>query len=288
MIKKLSFVLLLFASVISHAQMTEDDEVTYQAAVDWLDSKLNYVYYDDVSGKWWKNTFYINEQKGVTIKHISSDKPNSADIRSKNYTIRTFQLSDINPYNISIKEEEDSKGRIVKGKVLEIRTIANKKSINKKINTRKGSSTSFLFFSFPEFLNDSLANYAELVKSKLEEAIISSTKVYSTNTEEDSKKTLQLLNGSFRTEEGKNWIAERLFSNTLKVDTKSDTQTYFGYDQSSKHFYLNSVRNEGVKTIYYELVKGKELHLRDLNGNSTIIIKTLNSFTLDGEGYFKY
>ena len=278
--------LLCFTSSL-FSQMSEDDEVTYQAAIDWLDSKLNYVYYDEVSGKWWKNTFYINDKKGVTIKHISSDKPNTANIRNKNYTIRTFNLTDINPYNISISEEEDSKGRIVKGKVLEIRTLDGKKSINKKINTRKGSSTSFLFFSFPEFLNDSLANYAEVVKAKLTEAIVSSTKVYATNQTENFENIFALLGGKFRNEAGEKWVGKQLFPNTLKIISNDDVQTFFGYDHSIKQFYLTSIKNEGVKTIYYELVDGNKLHLTEVDGTSNILIETLNSFKMDGISYFR-
>ena len=270
-----------------NAQMSEDDEVTYQAAIDWLDSKLNYIYYDEVSGKWWKNTFYVNDKKEVTVKHIASDKPNTANIRSKDYTIRTFSLTDINPYNISIVNEEDSKGRIVKGKVLEIHTFNNAKTIKKKINNRRGSSTSFLFFSFPEFLNDSLANYADIVKSKLSEAIIASTKVYASEAEEDIKSVFEILSGNFIGEEDIEWTAEILYPNTLKIVSNLSAQVFFGYEASKKLFYETIISNKGVQTIHYELSMNNKLQLTEVEGTSSIIIETTNSFKKDGVNYFR-
>ncbi|MEM7298163.1 MAG: hypothetical protein AAF391_07845, partial [Bacteroidota bacterium] len=48
------------------AQSPQDDEVSFNMAVDWLNSKLEYVYFDENSQKWWTNTFYVNESKEVT------------------------------------------------------------------------------------------------------------------------------------------------------------------------------------------------------------------------------
>lgn len=283
----LASILFLSLLTISFAQMSEDDEVTYQSAIDWLDSKLNYVYYDDVSGKWWNNTFYVNDKKEVTIKHISSDKPNTANINQKNYTIRTFSLADINPYDIIIREEEDSRGRIVKGKVLEIRTFGREKSIHKKINTRRGSSTSFLFFSFPEFLNDSIADYAQVVKSKLTEAIISSTKVYASSYDENIKKFFNTLSGSFKNEKGETWESEQIFPNTLKITTDPSKREFFGYDSKKKLFYHTSISNEELNTIYYKPGEGYKLLVTEIDGSSSIIIETQNSFKINGVDYFR-
>ncbi|MEO1255062.1 MAG: hypothetical protein AAFY41_09280 [Bacteroidota bacterium] len=270
-----------------YAQMSEDDKVTYQAAVDWLDTKLNYVYYDDVSGKWWNNTFYINDEKEVTVKHISSEKPNTANIRSKNYSIRTFKLTDINPYTIKITNEEDSKGRIVKGKTLEIRTFGNVKSIHKKINNRRGSSTSFLFFSFPEFLNDSLANYASIVKSKLYEAIIASTQVYSSSLEENVKTVLKTLNGTFKGEDGSEWKTEQIFPNTLKISNTTNNRSFFGFDSIEGLFYYTNISEKGITTIRYQLVESEKINLKEIGGSSEILIETLNSFNKNGINYFR-
>ncbi len=286
--RQVSSLFLIVLSAASFAQMSEDDEVIYQSAIDWLDSKLNYTYYDDVSGKWWKNTFYVNDKKEVTVKHISSNIPNTANLKNKNYSIRTFKLSDINPYTIKITEEEDSKGRIVKGKTLEIRTINAQKSIHKKINNRRGSSTSFLFFSFPEFLNDSTANYAEVVKSKLTEAIVSSTKVYaSNNIEESIRKVFQILTGNFKNENDEEWQAEMVFQNTLRINSKVDREIFFGYDMNKKQFYITTISNEGVRIIFYELAESDKLHLIGIDNSSNIIIETSNSFKKDGVDYLR-
>ena len=79
--------------ILCYAQSTEDDELTFQSAIDWLDRKLNYIYFDEVAQKWWLNNFYVNEKKEVTIKNIYTDKPRTANIKEKTYLIRKFKNS---------------------------------------------------------------------------------------------------------------------------------------------------------------------------------------------------
>lgn len=278
--------LLLFLSPLISAGQVEDDKVKLQSALDWLDSKLNYIYYDSKGEQWWTNTFYANGEGEITIKHIVSKRPNTANIKNKTYTVRRFQIEDINPRSLKINQIEESSGRIVKGQMLELRTYGFSESIHKVINNRRASSTSFLFLSFPENLIDSLSNYAEVVKQKLEEAISASTQLYSTNSEDDIATVLSVLEGKFQSEVG-HWTSERVFSNTLKLDRGNQTIEYFGYDPNEKHFYLLTLSQQGLKKQVFRLNSDQQIKLIDPETEQSILIETPNSFNLNGQVYFR-
>lgn len=278
--------LLLFLSPFISAGQAEDDKVKLQSALDWLDSKLNYIYYDSKGEQWWTNTFYANEEGEITIKHIVSKRPNTANIKNKTYTIRRFQIEDINPKSLKINQVEESSGRIVKGQMLELRTYGFSESIHKVINNRKASSTSFLFLSFPENLIDSLSNYGEVVKQKLEEAISASTQLYSTNSEDDIETVLSVLEGKFQSQDG-NWTSEKVFPNTLKLDRGNQAIEYFGYDPNEKQFYLLTLSDQGLKKQVFKLNSDQRIHLTDPETKQSLLIETSNSFNLNGKVYFR-
>ena len=280
------FVLLFLIPIISYGQTPEEDEVIFQSAVDWLDSKLNYIYYDEVGEKWWNNTFYINDKKEVTIKHIASSKPNTANIQNKTYTIRSFRIQDINPQSLKVSKIKETKGRLVKGDMLELRTFGFQDLIHKTINKRRGSSTSFLFLSFPEILNDSLANYAEIVKQKFEEAIMASTRIYPSGDDADRDQIFSILNGSFETAEGQQWKASEAKKNVLKIETGDDPIQYFGFDERKKQFYLLEIGDSGFDYIYFQLNNESIL---SLSSDSTAIFQfsTLNSFKYKGQEFHR-
>lgn len=280
------FAFLLISYGLS-AQTKEEDDVKFKAAVDWLDSKLNYVYYDDVGEKWWNNTFYVNEKREVTIKHIASSKPNTGYIKQKDYTIRSFRIQDINPNSLKISEIEETKGRLVKGKMLELRTFGFQDLIHKTINKRRGSSTSFLFLSFPEVLNDTLNNYAQVVKEKFEEAILASTRIYPTGDERDIETIFSVLTGSFQSLEGKEWKSELVQPNLLKIDLgTSGPITYFGFDQSKKQCYILKISSEGFIPIFLEIDADQKLSLYS-DGNKTFQLLTMNSFIYEGQEFVR-
>ena len=273
-------------SLYSPAQTPEEDEVLFRSAVDWLDSKLNYLYYDDVGEKWWNNTFYVNDDRVITIKHIASDIPNTGNIKRKTYTIRTFNIQDINPRSLKITEIEETRGRIVKGKMLELRTYGFQDLIHKTINKRKGSSTSFLFLSFPEVLNDSISNYAEIVKQKFEQAILASTQLYPAGDDRDIETVFKVLNGSFETEDGKEWDAEEVKSNVLKIDRGIDAIEYFGFDQENKEFYLLDISSRGTHKKSFQLDNTNDLSLKE-NEENIFKFHTLHSFSYKGVQFFR-
>lgn len=282
-------ILIFFAclfSLDSLGQTPEEDEVKFQSAVDWLDSKLSYLYYDEVGEKWWNNTFYVNDKKEITIKHISSSKPNTANIRSKTYTIRTFKIQDINPKSLKIKEVKETKGRIVKGKMLELRTYGFQDLIHKTINNRPATSTSFLFLSFPTTLTDSISDYAEIAKRKFEQAILSSTQLYPSGSEDDIEIIFDVLTGSFETDNGEVWEAEEIKPNVLKIDRGTNSIEYFGLDEVNQQFYLLDITSDGIKKQSFQMKNSNKLSLEQ-NGETSFQFHTLHSFSYMDTRYFR-
>lgn len=285
--KSLVFALFSTLSLSLLAQSPEEDEVNFQSTIDWLDSKLNYIYYDEVGEKWWNNTFYVNEKKEVTIKHISSDRPNTANISDKTYTIRTFRIQDINPHSLEINEIKESKGRLVKGQMLELRTYGFQELIHKTINNRKATSTSFLFLSFPKSIEDSISNYAEIVKSKFEEAIWASTQIYPTDYEHDVDRVLSALTGTFQSEEGAVWKTEVMQPHVLRLERGNGNIEYFGYDTNDHQFYLLSISAQGVNEEYFDLESETKLTLSSAENSKVFLFETYNSFEFKGQKFFR-
>lgn len=279
----------LLVPTLALCQSTIDDQVTFRAALDWLDRKLNYYYYDETAQKWWLNRFYVNEQKEVTIKNIATDKPQSANIKEKVYLIRKFRIQDINPYSMEIRDITTSQGRIARGKLLEIRTFSNQKKIHKTVDGRRATTTSFVHISFPTFMTDSIANYANLVKGKLAEAIVASTKVYASgNVIEDKNTILKIMEGTFSAKDGATFTGVKRYKNTLRLSFDEQSEQFFGYDLKERLFYLIKINNEGTKTAYYELVGGEKLILRNTSTpDDMITFETLNTVRLMDTQYYR-
>lgn len=272
------------------AQPKENEE-RFLSAIGWLNSKLNYTYYDEGSEKFWKNTFYINEKKGITIKQISSKVQQTANIKNKNYHIRTFNIDDINPYTITVKEIDESMGRISKGKLLEIRSFSGEKNFHKTINGRKATSTSFLHLAFPSSVSDSLEMHVNLVKEKLYEAIIHATMIHPSDFESNKKIIFKTLTGTFVTKESEvmTWKGKKVFSNVIEIDTDEGLK-FFGFDASKNLFYINRINKEGNANIdYYEIEEGNTgLILKNTtNTDNKIYFDTSNAFRIDKTTYFR-
>jgi len=279
--------LTFFSLGLALAQSPEDDEVTFKTAIDWLNTKLDYIYYDDQNDKWWNNTFYINDDKEITIKQISSKVPITANIKEKSYTIRKFRIQDINPYTIQIKEVREATGRFAQGELLEIHTFDGENKIHKTINNRKATSTSFLHLSFPKTLTDSLSNYPELVKSKLYDAVVAATKVYPVDEVGNRTVIMETFKGEYQSENGSTWKAERLFPNVLKIQS-TGREEFFGYDSDSHKYFHTVISEKGSSTRYYQLRSGIHLILENIDDpDDTIFFHTFNSFRKQSEWYYR-
>ncbi|WP_421764485.1 hypothetical protein [Ekhidna sp.] len=268
------------------SQNLEDDEVRFKSAIDWLDTKLNYIYYDDVGEKWWTNTFYVNENKEVTLKHIASKNPNTANIRNKTYTIRTFQIQNINPESLKISDVKKTKGRIVKGKMLELRTFGFQNLIHKTINGKRASSTSFLYLSFPRVLEDSISNYAEIVKEKFQEAIISSTQIYPFGDSRDIATIFSCLQGNFISVNGEPMTITEKIQGVYKIKNAADHIQYFGFNNEREQFYLLKINSNGTETMFFDLDRNTQLSLQ-LDGLEVFSFHTLNSFSFNGLKFYR-
>ena len=280
--------LTLLIPILSFAQPSADDEVVFQSAVDWLNRKLNYIYHDGAADKWWVNKFYVNENKYVTIKNTLTANPRSVSIHEKTFHTRTFQIEDINPYQISITDIERNQGRIVKGKLMELKTVDLKKSIHHTINDRTGTDVSFVQISFPTFMTDSIADYAETVQAKLKEAIIAATKVYASGSlEENKRKMFEVMEGSFTNDDEDELETVRKFENVLSLSS-NDSENYFVYTPSDQLFYLTSISNQGVVSKKYRLISDEKIILQNIeNETETIAMETANSFAFNGKLYYK-
>ncbi len=280
--------LTLLLPILSFAQPNAEDEVIFKSAVDWLNRKLNYIYHDGAADKWWVNKFYVNENKYVTIKNTLTANPRSVSIRDKTFHARTFQIEDINPYQISITNIERNQGRIVKGKLMELKTVNLKKSIHHRINDRTGTDVSFVQISFPTFMTDSIADYAETVQAKLKEAIIAATKVYASSSFLENKaKIFEVMEGSFTNAEGDDLQTARKFDNVLSI-SKNDSENYFVYTPADQLFYLTSISNNGVAIKKYRLNTDNRIILENLENEEDIIsLETTNSFNFNGKLYYK-
>ncbi|MEO9482098.1 MAG: hypothetical protein ABJG47_01545 [Ekhidna sp.] len=284
---KLSFLTLLLIPCLSFTQSPAEDEIRFQAAVEWLENKLDYIYYDNAGEQWWTNTFYINKSNEITIKHIASDRPQTSNIKDKTYTIRKFRIQDINPSNLKVTEIKESRGRIVKGQMLELRTYDFQDLIHKSINNRKASSTSFLYLSFPETLIDSLSNYAEIVKSKFEDAISASIQIYSSDKNKNIETVFQVLLGSYQSINGTKWESENIKPHVLKVDRGNGKIEYFGYNAEDSNFYLLSISEEGLKISDFSILEGERIKLLSQPKSDSIQIDTPHSFKMGGQTFFR-
>lgn len=278
------FVLVL--PFIGFCQPTEEDEKTFLAAVKWLEDKLTYNYQDPVSKKWWVNSFYINEEKEVTVKNIFTSSPNSVNLKEREFHQRTFNIKNINPNRITINDTKMSHGRIVKGKRLELHTFGNRKDIHHKINNRTGTDLPFFQFSFPESMADSIADQ---VKAKLAEAIIATTRIYaSQNFEENKNKILQILTGTFKSTEGKVIQAVRKFEHVILLSISETSENYFGFLPNENLFHVTSISDLGVESKRFQFASGNDLVLQNMDNPEELIeFETSYSFKMDGNLYFR-
>ncbi|MEM6644449.1 MAG: hypothetical protein AAF616_15825 [Bacteroidota bacterium] len=280
--------LLLFSGNFGIAQDPKEAQVRFESAIDWLNTKLDYIYYDDLNSNWWNNSFYMNENQEVTIKQISSKTPFTANIKNKNYTIRKFHIADINPYTMEIRNVDRSMGRFVEGKLLEIRAFGELKNFHKTINNRRATSTSFLHLSFPKALTDTLTNYPEFVKNKLYEAVVAASTVYRSDVVSQPEKVLSFLAGSFQSDDAVHtWKAIQVLENVLKIEDQ-EVITYFGYDPKQGNFYLLQLSEKGMQTSIYQMKSSPNLVLENNDDRSQIIeVETKNSFIYQGVKFYR-
>lgn len=273
------------------SQSIEESRTIYNTSIDWLNAKLNYTYFESKNQNWWLNTFYVNEQYEVTLKHVVSKKRSTVKLDEKDYNIRKFNLYDINPESIAVSEMASAQGRIAKGKLVELRTFSNASSIHKKINNKRASSTSYLHLSFPAFMLDTLSNYAEMVQHHFHQAIVAATTVYAkADPRENATQILDLMAGTFESSEGQELKIVRMAPNLLKWEhTKDGTFQFLGYDPNKQKLYHSTLSNDGIATTFYNITLNEDQQLRlthpSAKTSTDLLIDTRNQFTWKGTLY---
>ncbi|MEP5612255.1 MAG: hypothetical protein ABJP45_08395 [Cyclobacteriaceae bacterium] len=286
--KVLVYLLIILSPVLSFSQPNEQDELVFRSAVDWLNRKLEYIYHDEVSQKWWLNRFFVNEEKEVTIKNTHTANPRSVSIKEKIFHTRNFKIEDVNPYQISMRKIERNQGRIVKGTLIELKTVENRKNIHHKINDRRGTDVSFVQISLPSFMTDSIPDFAESVRTKLKEAIIAATKVYaSSSLIENKNKIFAILEGSYTNDLGDEMQGTKRFDNVVSLGGGT-SENYFVYTPSDNLFYITSLSSQGVTFKKYRLIQNEKIVLQNIEIEDDLItFETINSFTFNGQLYYR-
>lgn len=286
--KVLAHLLIVLLPALCYSQPNEQDELVFESAVEWLNRKLNYIYHDGTAQKWWVNSFFVNDQKEVTFKNVYTSNPRSVTIHEKVYHARIFKMSDINPYQISIRDIPKNQGRIVKGKLLELKTVDLEKNIRHTINERTGTPVSFVQISFPTIMIDSISDYAEIVKNKFQEAIIAATKVYATNNFiQNKQRMIKIMTGSFMSEDGMEMESSKRFDNVLSISI-TDSENYLVFNPSDNLFYLTNISNNGVSFETFSMVENEKILLQNTkNPDDIISIETENSFMFRGKLFYK-
>ncbi|MEQ9229107.1 MAG: hypothetical protein RIF46_00380, partial [Cyclobacteriaceae bacterium] len=140
------------------AQTIEEDSAAYRAAFDWVERKLTFNYYDNTNQHYWVNRFHLNENGSITTKNIAAENPNK--VVERRFHNRTFQLYDLNPRTISIIELPSDQGRFVKGKIVRVEGFQGEKKVSTSHDGVVGSNLNYIHISIPDFLEDSLQDYA--------------------------------------------------------------------------------------------------------------------------------
>jgi hypothetical protein len=289
MISLIGFTIGLFtcSTASAYQEIDSTEEVTFDESIQWLEKHLSYSYLNKSSKKWWNNSLSFEKNTGtVVIRNSSSDVPNGVD---KNvYYGRSVKLTDLDFRAVKIIENKQDKGRISKGKMIQIDVIGRNKKIQKTYNGRASIKESFIRFPITEE-NDSLYTNIELCKSYFEQAIALKSKVTNSGDSlENTSRFFKTITGSFDTEEGSACLIDELFSNTLEFQFRREGTLYkksvVSYDEPNHHFIYWMVNAAGSSHHFLDLIQSETLELVSLSGDFKIQLHGMNHFTIYDEG----
>ncbi|MEQ8473382.1 MAG: hypothetical protein RIC35_19450 [Marinoscillum sp.] len=259
--------ILILSSDAIKAQSKAEDQLILNQAIEWLEDKLTYNYFNVEDDEWWINRFTFNDaSKTVTIKNIAS--PHLEAVSDKTYLQLNFRLEDLNPYTIQVQQSLKNNGRLVKGKT--IRVGAFDKSISRSKNGTLSTNQSFIYFSIPEFFEDSVENYTQNIVDKITSAVLLSTKIYAGSDEENIKSLYQVIDGRFIAN-NQYWEVSNLFADTYSIDVineNNETQArYFIKVLSGSKLELTAfLKDQSTQMVILDKLEGSEL----IYGNSEI------------------
>ncbi len=270
------FILLLFA-IKANAQIKLIDSAEFKQSIFFLERKLNYDYFSSDQKMWWINKLnYDSKNNKITIKNISTKSPGK--ILGKKYIVNSVSLSDLNPYNIQHTKTSETDGRFIKGQLISLHTVKGKSLVQKEINGRLAGKTSFIYLSFPEFMNEG-SQVTDSVFAAFQKIIVYSTTIYNQTDSSKNFNTIydcllgnhqyQDINGPVKRYGEK--INDFAFAFEDYQDRKKIRDVFFGYDPKIQKFYEFSIEINGYQTLnYFTLMGGENLILQSEDENTKI------------------
>ncbi|MEM9328109.1 MAG: hypothetical protein AAGA85_20750 [Bacteroidota bacterium] len=252
-------------------------------ALDWLGKNLDYQYYNADQRKWWVNRLDYNLQEAyIRIQNASADHPLNA--ASKQWIHRRVELHFLDPNSIAIDEIPSNRGRVVRGKVLVVKTVGNDRLIQKTIDGAEASSESFLQFSIPKSLLDEQPYFADSLKHYLSEAILSSARLTRPEgSEDDVAMVFDVFQGEFQCP-GFVRRFSPIYPLTVEVeDTSGDhllRKGFFGHERESEGFFTWMVSESASRSRQFDMAPGEEIVLKERDGGSAIRMSSLLFFTI--------
>lgn len=291
---KILVICCLFLSLISSAQSVEEDSAAYRATFDWLERKLTYNYYDPTNEHWWVNRFQENDNGSVNIKNIAAKHPDK--VLEKVYYNRTLQLYDLNPRSISVIDLPTGQGRFVKGKIVRVEGFGSETKIKNIKDGKVGSDLNFIHVSIPDFLEDSLENYAVEVKQKFAlAATLGARHTNGGNLEDNLTKTFETLSGNYISADSTATLSfDKKEPRLVRFELKDgDKYTYgtIGYDKKLKGIYiLRSSSDDYYLEVFTFDETTRNLALK--SGNDEVFLEGKNKFVVKLKGwsdtFFRY
>ena len=251
------FANLLFVVIFLSDAFAQEGDAAFRKKIDWLEKKLSFTYYNVDQAMWWINTFTYNEESGI-CKYRSISSKNPAKLVGKKYTERTFRFGDLNPYLITVAPVNENQGMIVKGKLIRLETIKHEALIGKTINGVAGTSQSYIHFSIPKYLEDSVASLTDSIALVLKTLAMSATDLTRSDNEAKNRQAIfEAMTGEFSVGEIKRFAESRRegliffeeYKNRVKV-----AEGYFGFDPVRMQYYQVVIGESGQMTYdFYTL-----------------------------------
>ncbi len=265
------------------AQVSSLDSVNREATYQWLERKLTFNYFDVDNQQWWVNRCFINDAGEVRIKNISTNDP--LEVENRKFHERIFHFSDINYRKIEVQKMAKSSGRFVKGQVIRLRGFQDETDISTRIQRKTGSKLAFVDISIPEYLNDSLNDYASTIATKLRQSARLASKLpWSENFNRKTQSLDEVFHGYFADSlSGNTWHFERLTPGYYAFTSESDPPILgtLIIDQTSNQFFgqlfYNNILGAGFLSESYA-----ENHLKlFVESDKSLVINVLDRHTIE-------
>lgn len=267
------------------AQNQLEDSMKLASAIEWLEDKLTYYYYNVEDDTWWNNRFAYNDgSQNITIKNIASPYPEA--VTGKTYLELDFLLQDLDPFSIAVEERKNNAGRLVKGKTIRVGAFDDQAVIRSR-NGRRSNEQSFIYFSIPDYFEDSISDYSQNIADKLSLAIELSTRIYPAKEQKENLDLIRgLMYGRFRSD-SVYWVFRNPIPMLYEVLVLNSNLELMG-----KKYIQLPLNDQSIEitTIYpgevtevEKLRINPENQLHMFNEQRALIFETINQYTfIDG------